>query len=87
MGRYKSSEYKMAHEGEPDDAILEHLEHHATLNNNDKNYDMPKQLPALESSPQNFDLLLRRPDGCDTPKFNEDSFSEENVYVKKRQML
>ena len=23
MGRYKSSEYKMAHVGEPDDAILE----------------------------------------------------------------
>jgi len=28
-----------------------------------------------------------RPDGCDTPKFNEDSFSEENKYIRKRIML
>ena len=88
MGRYKSSESKVAHSGEPDDAFLESLEQQVALNNNDKNCDMPKQLPELESSPQNFDLAMFRPDGCDTPKFNdEDSSTEENIYVKKRLML
>ena len=83
-GRYRSSEYKHAHNGEPDEAILGSLEDQISPEK-DKNSNMPKQLPALEQSPHNFDLL--RPDGRDTPKFNEESLDEENIYVRKRLML
>lgn len=86
VGRHRTSESKAAHCGEPDDDILAGAKDLDSAHK-DKNFDMPKQLPDLEQSPQNFDLLSRRPDGCDTPKFNEDSFQEENKYVKKRIML
>ena len=46
--------------------------------------DLPRQLPALEQSPQQFDLMMKLADGIGTPKFNEDPIFGENAYSKKR---
>jgi len=48
---------------------------------------MPKQLPTLEQSPHNFDLIMKSADGMGTPKFNEECAADVDIYVKKRQLI
>ena len=49
--------------------------------------NMPKQLPPLEQSPHNFDLIMKNADEMGTPKFNEDSIADVDTYAKKRQLI
>ena len=49
--------------------------------------NMPKQLPTLEQSPHNFDLIMKSADGMGTPKFNEEFTADVDTYVKKRQLI
>ena len=95
----KSTDAQIAHEGEPDDGELDGL----NINNqvllddmnrlslNDKDYDLPRQLPALDASPLNFDLLSKDTNGgsshVGTPKFNDQEqlkASDSDYYLKKR---
>ena len=46
--------------------------------------NLPRQLPALEQSPQQFDLMMKLADGMGTPKFNDEPAFNENAYLKKR---
>ena len=64
------------------------------LSLNDKDYDLPRQLPALDASPLNFDLMSSEAksgqDGLvGTPKFNDQELkmSDEDYYLKKRQLI
>ena len=92
----KSTDAQLAHEGEPDGDLDDNnqllLDDMNRLSLNDKDYDLPRQLPALDASPLNFDLMSSEAksgqDGLvGTPKFNELKMSDEDYYLKKRQLI